>query len=264
MTARKRKSARKSHSGCLILLVGFVILLIAFIIEFPNIKATLEKTRFLDLVKERATTSSTSTTTAADLPSAVPNLVVPPTEKTTTVAPSAPSPSGTTPSTKAVDKAPEPETPAAAPSPSSTSVQGATRQASLFFVRIEDDGVISRHEVRRMIPATDSPLSDAINALLGGPTEGEIRSKLISLIPRGTKLLGINIRGSTAIIDLSEAFMYNHYGIEGYSAQLKQIVYTATSFSSVQDVQILVEGKVRDYLGGEGVFIGKPLSRNSF
>lgn len=115
-----------------------------------------------------------------------------------------------------------------------------------------------------MIPATDSPLSDAINALLGGPTEGEIRSKLISLIPRGTKLLGINIRGSTAIIDLSEAFMYNHYGIEGYSAQLKQIVYTATSFSSVQDVQILVEGKVRDYLGGEGVFIGKPLSRNSF
>jgi spore germination protein GerM len=58
--------------------------------------------------------------------------------------------------------------------------------------------------------------------------------------------------------------MYNHYGVEGYLAQLKQIVYTATTFPSVQDVQILVEGKQKDYLGGEGVYIGKPLSRNSF
>jgi len=58
--------------------------------------------------------------------------------------------------------------------------------------------------------------------------------------------------------------MYNHYGIEGYAGQLKQVVYTATAFPTVQDVQILIEGSKRDYLGGEGVFIGKPLSRNSF
>jgi germination protein M len=131
-------------------------------------------------------------------------------------------------------------------------------------VKIEDDGVISRREVRRMIPVSDSPLTDAVNALIAGPSEGEIRSGLVSLVPRGTKLLGITLRGSTAIINLSDAFMYNHYGNEGFSAQLKQIVYTATSFPSVQDVQILVEGKAKDYLGGEGVYIGKPLSRNSF
>ena len=117
---------------------------------------------------------------------------------------------------------------------------------------------------KRNIPVSDSPLTDAINALISGPSEGEIRSGLVSLIPRGTKLHGISVRGSTAIIDLSDAFMYNHYGVEGYSAQLKQIVYTATSFPSVQDVQILVEGKQKEYLGGEGVYIGKPLSRNSF
>jgi spore germination protein GerM len=58
--------------------------------------------------------------------------------------------------------------------------------------------------------------------------------------------------------------MYNHYGREGYQAQLKQVVYTATSFSSVQDVQFLIDGKTRDYLGGDGIFIGTTLSRNSF
>ena len=58
--------------------------------------------------------------------------------------------------------------------------------------------------------------------------------------------------------------MYNRFGIEGYAGQLKQVVYTATTFPTVQDVQILIEGETRDYLGGEGVFIGRPLSRNSF
>ena len=118
--------------------------------------------------------------------------------------------------------------------------------------------------MRRSIVSVDSPLADAIKALISGPSEAEIRSGLVSLVPRGTKLLGIVLRGSTAVIDLSESFMYNRYGSEGFGAQLKQIVYTATAFASVQDVQILVEGKARDYLGGEGIYIGKPLSRNSF
>jgi spore germination protein GerM len=58
--------------------------------------------------------------------------------------------------------------------------------------------------------------------------------------------------------------MINRYGIEGYAAQLKQIVYTATGYATVKDVQFLIEGEKREYLGGEGVYIGKPLSRASF
>jgi spore germination protein GerM len=40
-------------------------------------------------------------------------------------------------------------------------------------------------------------------------------------------------------------------------------VYTATAFASIQDVQILIDGKNRPYLGGEGVYIGGSLSRYS-
>lgn len=139
-----------------------------------------------------------------------------------------------------------------------------SRAATLYFVRIDDDGVIVRQEVKRLIPLSDSPLLDSLGALLKGPNEDELRRKLVSLVPQGTKLLSAQVQGSTAILNFNEAFMYNHYGIEGYAGQLKQIVFTATAFPSVQDVQILIEGERRDFLGGEGVYIGKPLSRNSF
>jgi spore germination protein GerM len=148
--------------------------------------------------------------------------------------------------------------------PAAAQTSARNRSASLFFVRIDDDGIIVRQEAKRQIPVSDSPLLDSLSALLKGPSEDEIRKKLISLIPDGTKLLSAQVRGSTAYLNFNEAFMYNHYGIEGYAGQLKQIVYTATSFPTVQDVQILIEGEKHDYLGGEGVYIGKPLSRNSF
>ena len=243
MASRKKKASHSSNIGCLILLAGFIILAVIFVAKYSDIKATLESTNFLNLIKQRATTTTT-------LRSAEP-------------------PSIKVPSSPSSVKAIEPPTTTSSIQPVTSTIQTLSptttmRQASLFFVKIEDDGMISRREVKRSISASDSPLTDALNALIAGPSEGEIRSGLVSLIPRGTKVLGITVRGSTAIIDLSDAFMYNHYGVEGYSAQLKQIVYTATSFPSVQDVQILVEGKQKDYLGGEGVYIGKPLSRNSF
>jgi spore germination protein GerM len=87
---------------------------------------------------------------------------------------------------------------------------GKSRSASLFFVRIDDDGIIVRQEVKRQIAVSDSPLLDSLAALLKGPSEDEIRKKLVSLVPQGTKLLSAQVRGSTAFLNFNEAFMYNH------------------------------------------------------
>jgi spore germination protein GerM len=102
---------------------------------------------------------------------------------------------------------------------------------------------------------------DALTALLQGPTTEEQRRGLVSLIPAGSRILSATVRGNTAYISFSEEFQYNTYGVEGYAAQLKQVVWTATEFSTVQDVQILIEGRRVDYLG-EGIWIGSPLSRD--
>jgi spore germination protein GerM len=49
-------------------------------------------------------------------------------------------------------------------------------------------------------------------------------------------------------------------GLEGLLAQLQQVVRTATQFSTVDAVQILIEGQNEEYLGGDGVYIGEPLT----
>ena len=73
------------------------------------------------------------------------------------------------------------------------------------------------------------------------------------------------MRNGVASLNFSDAFEYSQsYGVEGYLAQLMQIVYTATSFPTVSSVQFLIEGQKKEYLGSEGVWIGGPLGRASF
>jgi hypothetical protein len=276
MAARKRNDRRSgSNAGTVFWLAAIVIVLFIFALNWGKIQDTLARTNFHEIVKTQSGTGTDSRTPPAAAPTpAVPQPAAPPQAESPQPAPPEPAPSAAVSprapamSPTAAAGAQGQDRPAAeasrTPRATASAQPARTRAASLSFVRIDDDGVIVRQEVKRQIADSDSPLLDSLDALLMGPTEDEIRKKLISLVPEGTKLLSAQVRGSTAYLNFNEAFMYNHYGIEGYAGQLKQVVFTATSFPTVQDVQILIEGEKHDYLGGEGVYIGKPLSRNSF
>jgi len=287
MASRKRSTASSkggpSNTGCLLWLIVLVAILILFLVNIGKIRATLESTNFREVVKTQREKEPDKPQPVPSAPKVEDELPAAPSDKPAAEKPTPEPQSGTgstAPAEQPAAAKPEPvqkpaaqkpaaEKPAAGSAAGSATAPAAakpvpTRQAQLFFVRIDDDGIIVRVEVKRAVPASDSPLSDSLGALLKGPTEDELRRKLISLVPAGTRLLGAQVRGSTAFLNFSEEFMYNHYGIEGYAGQLKQIVYTATAFPTVQDVQILIEGERHDYLGGEGVYIGRPLSRNSF
>jgi spore germination protein GerM len=161
-----------------------------------------------------------------------------------------------TPPAPAEQKPPRPAEKPAAAKPA------AVRDRSIYFTQVDNDGAVSRAAVSRTIPPSDSPMLDSLNALLTGPSAEEKRRGLVSLIPANTRILSLIVRGSTAYINLSEDFQYNTYGVEGYAAALKQIVWTATGFSNVKDVQILIENRRVDYLG-EGIWIGSPIGRDS-
>jgi spore germination protein GerM len=113
-----------------------------------------------------------------------------------------------------------------------------------------------------MIPLSDSPMVDTLKILIQGPNMEEQRQGLVTLIPQGTRILAARVQGTTAYISFSEEFQYNTYGVEGYAGQLRQIIWTATEFPSVKDVQILIEGRRVDYLG-EGIWIGSPVDRDA-
>lgn len=140
----------------------------------------------------------------------------------------------------------------------------ATMNLKLFFMDITANGSIIRHEVTRKMKKSSTPLMDAMNALIAGPNAVEQSVGCTTLVSSGTRLLGASVKSGTATINFSSEFEYNQYGVEGLRGQLQQIVYTATAFPTVDNVQFLIDGKKKQYLGEEGVWIGTPLDRNSF
>ncbi|MBR1535852.1 MAG: GerMN domain-containing protein [Treponema sp.] len=142
------------------------------------------------------------------------------------------------------------------------SVPQNTMKTKVCFVAIDSDGPVVRKEVTRTVEK-DSPMGDALKMLLAGPSSNEEKTGCRTLIPEGTRLLSASVKNGIAILNFSEEFQFNQFGAEGSLAQLMQVVYTATNFSTVKGVQILIEGQKRDYLT-EGVWIGSPLTRNNF
>ncbi len=138
-----------------------------------------------------------------------------------------------------------------------------TMNLKLYFMTISSNGSVARKEVTRSMKKSDSPLVDAINALIAGPDAAEEKSGCRTLVSNGTRLMGASVSNGTATLNFSGEFEFNQYGIEGLRGQLQQIVYTATAFPTVQSVQFLVDGEKKEYLGQEGVWIGTPLSRMS-
>ena len=164
---------------------------------------------------------------------------------------------------------PTAQTPSASQTPAETqsvpSAQPAvqTRERNIYFTQIDNDGQIFQSRVTRRLPVSESPMVDSLNVMLMGPSADELNRGILNLIPQNTRMLSAIVRGNTAYISFSEDFLFNAFGIEGYIAQLRQIIWTVTEFSNVRDVQILIEGRRLDYLG-EGIWIGSPISRQSF
>ena len=142
----------------------------------------------------------------------------------------------------------------------------ATSDVQLCFVQFDGDGLVVRKVIKRSVQKNDSPLTNSINLLLKGPdTTKSAEKNCQSLIPAGTKLLGAKVQNGVAVLNFNENIEFNEMGIEGTIHSLEQIVYTATAFSTVNSVQILIEGEKKPFLGSEGgPRIDAPLSRNNF
>ncbi len=246
----------------------FIIIIAGlFIANREIIGRNIQNTGFFDKLLNRETPPS-----AEMPPETLPEVttVNPPAEKppAVTVPPPAAEPSRapaeTTPAAKPVETTKPANPPIASQPPALPTAKPAEtkRDRPLYFMKIDNDGTIVRTKVSRAVTVSDSPMMDVLDVLLQGPSADEKKKGLVSLIPQGTKILSATVRGSTAYISFSEEFQFNTYGVEGYAAQLKQIVWTVTEFQNVKDVQVLLEGRRIDYLG-EGIWIGSPLGRES-
>ncbi|MDR1468377.1 MAG: GerMN domain-containing protein [Spirochaetaceae bacterium] len=134
------------------------------------------------------------------------------------------------------------------------------RERSVYFMRMDTDGILVRTEEKRQMAHSSSPLLDTINVLLAGTTAAENARGITTFIPPKTVLINAVMQGGTAVLNFNENFMFNSYGVEGYLAQLRQIIWTATEFPSVKNIQFLIEGQRIDFLG-DNIRLDQPISR---
>ncbi|MCX7031815.1 MAG: GerMN domain-containing protein [Spirochaetes bacterium] len=256
---KKKKRAASPTLGCLFwAALVLVLVAVALAVREPVLRNVR---KVLGLSSPAA--SSAPDTPAATQPGAggsgAPAAASPAATGTATTQPAASQPAGAAPSTGTGTAAP------AAPSPPATVAPRAlhTRSARLWFVKVDDEGAIELEPVSRSLPVGDSPLRDNLAALLAGPSAAETDSGVVSLIPAGTVVRSVTMKGDTATIDFSEQFRFNALGIEGLRAELRQVIWVATEFPTVSRVQVLIDGKRVDYLGPEGAAVGSPLGRDS-
>ncbi|MEL6441547.1 MAG: GerMN domain-containing protein [Cyanobacteria bacterium J06621_8] len=103
-------------------------------------------------------------------------------------------------------------------------------------------------------------LETALSALFNQPPED---STYTTAIPQGTKLLNLTSDKSGVHLDLSQEFISGG-GSASMTSRLAQVIFTATSSNSNNQVWISVEGKPLKNLGQEGIIVSQPMTRQDF
>lgn len=113
-------------------------------------------------------------------------------------------------------------------------------------------------ELREVLDVADSSLQaeSVINQLIIGSDFKE----LVSLIPQGTKLLGVKIEGDIAYINFSKEIRRISLGAEGELDLVNLITLSLTELSNINRVQFLVDGKDTYSLGGH-LSLNEPAKR---
>ncbi len=115
---------------------------------------------------------------------------------------------------------------------------------------------------RTTTAGTRALLKSALQSLLAGPTSSERAGGLSTMVPKGTKLLGVSISANVATVDFNAAFASGGGSLSMFD-RLAQVVYTATQFPGVDAVTFKLDGKTVTVFGGDGIVLNAPRNRKA-
>jgi len=102
----------------------------------------------------------------------------------------------------------------------------------------------------------------ALEELIAGPESAD-GERVSSAVPAGTRLLGLNIAGGLATVDLSSEFESGG-GSLSMQMRLAQVVFTLTQFATVERVAFRLDGEPVSVFSGEGIVLDGPVDREDY
>ncbi|MFZ0493770.1 MAG: GerMN domain-containing protein [Acidimicrobiia bacterium] len=152
--------------------------------------------------------------------------------------------------------------------PATTSTTAVPAAQVVVYLMMDTTGTVNRPGPF-LIPvvreAVRDDLESTLAALFAGPTADETQMvpAMSSAIPEGTQLLGTDVAGGVATVDVSEDFASGG-GSFSMMARLAQVVYTATRFDGVDSVLFELDGAPVTTFSGEGIVLNGPQTRDGY
>lgn len=131
-----------------------------------------------------------------------------------------------------------------------------------YFLKESQGGKVNFLAIESKANNDENSLKASIEALLKGPSEENKKNGFYTEIPSGTKLLGIKETDKYIIINLNDEFQYGG-GTDSIYNRLKQLIKTVSQAKVNKDIYLYLNGKQADVIGGEGVIIKQPLTKES-
>lgn len=130
----------------------------------------------------------------------------------------------------------------------------------VYWLKDEGDRLsLKPTEIAAVQETKEAQLTELFKELLTTAPDAE----LSSTIPAGTELLSLAVQPDGVVVNLSEDFQSGG-GSASMMGRLGQVVYTATSLDPDAPVWLQIEGEPLELLGGEGLEVAQPITREIF
>jgi spore germination protein GerM len=139
---------------------------------------------------------------------------------------------------------------------------GVEKTANIYLLKANESKIEIVPQAVKIKASGDKPsqiLEAAFTTLLNTTNKGDVSST----IPQKTKLISIKTENDGIYVNLSQDFTSGG-GTTSMTGRIGQVVYTATTLDENAKVFIQVDSKLLDILGGEGLELEQPLTRESF
>jgi hypothetical protein len=132
--------------------------------------------------------------------------------------------------------------------------------ATVVEIHLFDPDISALVPVTRQLTTSDP--AALLEELESGPTDAEALLGLRSPLADLDALDGVDVDGSTAVVDLNDSF--NTLGGSDQIVAIVQLVYTATENSSVEQIVVRIEGETVEVPRDDGTLTSDPLTREAY